>query len=79
MDLIRRALLALTALTLWATTALACPFCNDALLDPGQAAAASRMAHGYLFSIIALIAVPLALVVGSILWVVRASRPRRTS
>ena len=76
--MMRRAGLAAFALLMWVTTALACPMCKDALFDPGQAQAASRAARGYLLSIGALIGVPLLLVIGSIVWVVRASRPRRT-
>ena len=74
----RRALLTWAIVLSWATTALACPLCKDALFDPGQAEAASRAARGYALSIAALISVPLVLVIGSIVWIVRASRPRRT-
>jgi len=55
-------------------TALACPLCKEALFDPGQAEATSRLAKGYTVSIATLLSIPLVLVGGIAIRVVRASR-----
>ena len=65
------------ALTLMPPAAGACPGCQQALLDPGQALEISRAAHGYNWSIAALIIVPLLLLVGlglRLVWAVRSAK-----
>ena len=57
-----------------ATNALACPFCRDALFAPAEAAVQRAAANGYLVSIVTLIGVPLLLVAGMVVWIVRSAR-----
>ena len=40
----------------------ACPMCSEALVAPGEAAAHSRLAQGYAFTIIGMMGLPLMLV-----------------
>ena len=56
------------------TTAWACPWCQDALFAPGEAAAKSGMAKGYAWSIAALLGVPTLLVGTTALAIIRAVR-----
>ncbi len=56
---------------------MACPFCKEALFDPGQAQQKLTTAKGYALSIGLLLSMPLGLVGGVTALVVRAYRRRR--
>ena len=67
--------LLLTAYFVLAETAvLACPLCKEALFSPGEAAAQSRVVQGYAISIAVLLGIPILLVGGLALWLVRSAR-----
>lgn len=78
-------LLALTLLLLTACGFLlsgvswACPMCKEALGDPAQAQAVTRVARGYAVSIAALIGMPFILVSGVAMLIVRANRRRHAN
>ncbi len=73
-----RKMLLIGGFFVWAVpSVLACPFCQEALLAPGQAAAQSATWRAYVFSIATLIAVPALLVGGLVTWVVCAARVHR--
>jgi len=55
----------------------ACPWCKDALFDVSQARQGMQTAHGYAWSIGLLLAVPIGLVGGVMVLVVRAQRRAR--
>ena len=57
----------------------ACPFCKDALWAPGGAATQSRLAQGFAFTILGMITVPLVLVGGIAVLVVRSARRAKRS
>lgn len=52
----------------------ACPGCKEALFDPAQLPQRLRTARGYAWSIAALLGVPLTLIGGLTLWVVKSQR-----
>ena len=54
--------------------ARACPLCKEALFDPGQLHQKLALARGYALSIGLMLAMPLALVAGLTLMIVRAQR-----
>ena len=54
--------------------AWACPLCSQALFSPGETAAQVGTLKGYLVSVAALLGLPLAMIGGIALWIVRASR-----
>jgi len=53
---------------------MACPLCKEALFEPGQAEATSRLVKGYTISIATLLGIPLVLVGGIAMRIVRSSR-----
>ena len=55
--------------------AMACPFCTEGLLSPGDAQASSRVAQGYDLSILMLMSMPFVLV-GIVTWVIVRSARR---
>jgi len=62
------------ALCLLTSSAWACPLCKEALFSPGEAAAQSRVVQGYAISIAVLLGIPILLVGGLALWLVRSAR-----
>ncbi len=52
----------------------ACPLCSQALFSPGETTAQVGALKGYLVSIVALLGLPLVMIGGIAVWVVRASR-----
>ena len=59
----RAALAAMTALVLWVSNAVACPFCTTA-----------KTGNGYLAATLVLLVLPLAAIGGFVLWVRRCTR-----
>lgn len=59
------------------SVAEACPGCKEALFDPAQLPQRLRTAQGYAWSIAALLGVPLTLIGGLTVWVVRHQRRPR--
>ena len=58
--------------------ALACPFCKEALFDPGQIQQKLSMAKGYAMSIALLLSVPALLIGGVTVLIARASRRHKS-
>ena len=67
----------LSVVCLWAVSAQACPGCSEALFDPAQGAARVGTLRGYLVSIVVLLGVPVLMIGGMAMAVVRASRRAR--
>ena len=57
--------------------ALACPMCQESLMEPGQAAAQSMKVKAYLISVAAMIGTPMILVGGIAWWVTQSARSHR--
>jgi hypothetical protein len=58
---------------------MACPLCKEALFSPGEAAAQSRVVQGYAISIAALLGIPILLVGGITLRLIRSARHTRAA
>ena len=63
-----------SVLCLLTSSAMACPFCKEGLMSPGQAHAVSRAAQGYALSIAVLLGIPFLLVGAIAILVVRSAR-----
>ena len=68
-----------TLFALWLTLSvpamvMACPLCKEALFDPGQLHQRLATARGYALSIGLMLLVPLGLIAGLAVWIVRATR-----
>ena len=58
-------------------TAIGCPGCKESLFDPGQLAQKRGTASGYALSIALMLSMPVVLVGGSTVLLVRAHRRKR--
>ena len=67
----------LAVCVLWTVRAWACPGCSEALFDPAQGAARVGTLRGYLVSILVLLGMPVLMIGGVTVAVMRAARRAR--